>query len=101
MELKRSKLNSNEIPMAVAIKHLMGSPAYTINFDVQEVTDENDVQYYSYFSIEFPSNVWDYGAIVDAIVTTYYPSDKMQAVINNCLQNLFNVDALQDYLELQ
>ena len=53
-----------------------------INFDVQE--EENHE--YSYYSVTVKIGNWSYGSIVNAIVTAEYPNDRMQAVLDNYLQ---------------
>lgn len=40
---------------------------------------------YKYYSIEMPLGVDDYDSEVNAIVSAKYPSDAMQAIINNYL----------------
>lgn len=40
---------------------------------------------YKYYSIEMPLGVDDYDSEVNAIVSAKYPSDVMQAIINNYL----------------
>ena len=53
-----------------------------INFDVQE--EENHE--YSYYSVTVKIGNWSYDSIVNAIVTAEYPNDRMQAVLDNYLQ---------------
>ena len=53
-----------------------------INFDVQE--EENHK--YSYYSVTVKIGNWSYDSIVNAIVTAEYPNDRMQAVLDNYLQ---------------
>lgn len=94
------KTISNIQPCIVCKYRHLGQPIYVINFDIEEVIID-EVTQYTYYTAELPPAVWKYDVIVDKIVSTYYPTDKVQAVINNCLQNLFNEDALQEYIKLQ
>lgn len=63
-----------------------GMKYYVINFDVQP----SDVENYKYCwkRIALPVAVWDYDAIVAAIINAEYPSDSMQAINNNFLRTI-------------
>lgn len=87
-------------PLAVTKKRIVGQPTYTINWDVDEYT-EDEQKYYKYYSHQFKPAIWDYGAIVDVIISTYYPQDKMQAIINNYLLDPNNEDSLNEFNAMQ
>lgn len=45
--------------------------------------------------------VWNYDAIVSALVTAEYPRDKMDAIVNNYLADPTNDNAVEEMLEMQ
>lgn len=94
------KRNSITLPPLVEKKRLLGQPSYIINWDAIEYV-ENDTTYYSYYSHQFKPTIWNYGAIVDAIISTYYPQDKMQAIINNYLLDPNDGDSLNEFNAMQ
>lgn len=53
----------------IEVNRVLGRPQYTVCYEEGSVT--------------LPIGVINYDAIVDAIITQRYPSDKMMAVINN------------------
>ena len=56
----------------------------TINFGIEEHTgDENR---FSFYSVKVKVGDCDYSGIVNAIVSAEYPSARMQAIMNNYLQ---------------
>lgn len=71
----------------------------TINFSVQDC----DVDGYTirYQSVTLEPGVWGYGPIVNAIVCERYPADRMQAVINNYLDDPENEEAKAEMREMQ
>ena len=51
-------------------------------------------------SIMFPVGYWDYGVIVDTLIKERYPTDKMEAVVNNYFANQGDMDSAQAYTEM-
>lgn len=104
---------SNEIPKKVYSK----SPYIYINVDVRETTEEElaallpedmdmaeefaNEHKYCYYQAKVLMGAWCYDKAVDAIITTRYPNDKMQAVINNYLLDPEDPEALQEFNEMQ
>ena len=74
---------NNEKPQEVEITHYCGQRQRRINYDVEEL-GEGDYSY-RYKQATLPPGEWNYNSIVNAIVSAEYPSDKMQAVVNNYL----------------
>ena len=68
----------------------------TVNVGVTEVDGG-----YEWDSVTLPNGRWGYGLIVNALVEGRYPADKMQAIFNNCISNLFDADNLSEYKALQ
>lgn len=83
-------------PPLVETRREMGQNIRTVNVGASATADG-----WEWISVTLPPAVWNYGAIVDALVTECYPPDKMQAVINNCLNNFFNPEHLDEYRALQ
>lgn len=74
------------------------APAKIIHFDVKE---EQDGEYqFSYCSVSVKFGQWTYDGVVNAIITAEYPNDRMQAVINNFM-NDFSNDSEQEFEEMQ
>lgn len=69
----------------------------TINFDVED----SDVPNYKYKwkRIALPTSIWNYAAIVAAIVNAAYPADDMQAINNNYLRTLDGTQLDEDKRE--
>ena len=57
-----------------------------INFDV-ETADAEDYKY-KWKRVTLPISIWNYSAIVAAIINAAYPADDMQAINNNYLRTL-------------
>lgn len=70
----------------------------TINFGTEEHQD--DENRFSFYSVKVKVGDWDYSGIVNAIVSAEYPADRMQAVINNFMQNLSS-DSEQEFEDMQ
>lgn len=70
----------------------------TINFGIEEHPD--DENRFSFYSVKVKVGDWDYSGIVNAIVTAEYPNDRMQAVINNFMQNLSS-DSEREFNDMQ
>ena len=73
-------------------------PAKVINFDIREET-EGEFKY-SYYSVSVRFGQWDYSGIVNAIVSAEYPNHRMQAVINNFMQD-FSSESEQEFENMQ
>ena len=73
-----------------------GKLTYFINLNV-ELVDEM----YQYDSIVVEYGRWDYGGIIDALVTYKYPNDKMQSVINNYLLDPTDEEILKEFNDMQ
>lgn len=73
----------NEKPDSIKKLHRLGQIQHTVNFNIEEI-NENGYKY-RWQSVTLEIGVFTYPAIVSAIVTERYPSDQMQAVVNNYL----------------
>lgn len=61
-----------------------------INFDVTKADAEN--YKYCWKRVTLPISIWNYSAIVAAIINAAYPADDMQAINNNYLRTLDGTD---------
>ena len=69
---------------------------YAVNIDIYY---DNGI--YEWERVEIPAGRFDYGGIIDALVTYKYPNDKMQAVINNYLLEPENEEYITAFSEMQ
>lgn len=69
---------------------------YAVNIDIYY---DNGI--YEWERVEIPAGRFDYGGIIDALVTFKYPIDKMQSVINNYLLEQDNADYVAEFNEMQ
>ena len=76
----------NEKPQKVEIAHYCGQRQRRINYDVEELEEGDYLCRYKQATL--PPGEWNYESIVNAIVSAEYPSDKMQAVVNNYLLDM-------------
>ena len=89
-------MTGNNIPNIVDKYTKRGVNYRAINFNV------NEVEYgYEWDSVELPAIRWDYGGIIDALVTYKYPNDKMQSVINNYLLDPTDETIVKEFNEMQ
>lgn len=93
-----NKNYSNELPAPFVQDS--ATPSRTINFCVEEL-DGNEEGRYSYYSVSVPLTRWNYDGIVNALISAEYPSDRMQAIINNYLMAKREDDVIQEFLEMQ
>lgn len=56
---------------------------------------------YKYQTYTLKPAVLDYDSIVNAIISKEYPSDKMQAIINNYLLDSSNEDTTNEFNDMQ
>ena len=75
---------------------IKGRITYFVNLNIELVGDM-----YQYDSIMVEYGRWDYGGIIDALVTYKYPNDKMQSVINNYLLEPDNAEYIQEFNDMQ
>ena len=71
----------------IEVNRVLGRPQYTVCYKEGSVT--------------LPIGVINYDAIVDAIITQRYPSDKMMAVINNYMLSPDDESITAEWQEMQ
>lgn len=74
---------ANEKPEAVEVQIVLGQRQRKVNYCVESLK-EGEYKWRCR-QVTLPPGVWNYSAIVDALITAEYPSDKMQSVVNNYL----------------
>lgn len=89
-------MESTYIPNLVEREVVKGVSTYFINIDIFF-----NGNMYEYEPIEVKYERWDYGGIIDALVTYKYPNDKMQSVINNYLLEPDNAEYISEFNEMQ
>lgn len=82
---------SMEKPEAITIGYDLGRKRVTINVDVEKTEDG-----YSYTSITLPTHVWNYGAIVSALVRTKYSESEVEAIVSNSLLLMQNPSSVSE-----
>lgn len=65
------------------------------------ISDKQDDGTYKYQTYTLKPAVLDYDNIVNAIISKEYPSDKMQAIINNYLLDPSNEDTTKEFNDMQ
>lgn len=60
------------------------TPSRTVNFGIEEL-GKNEEFKYSYYSVSIKVGRWNNDEMIADLVAAEYPSDRMQAVINNYL----------------
>lgn len=80
-----------------------------ICFDVEHATEERtptgggepeQIEVIKAYAVRVPHPI-DRGRIIDAIITAMYPSDRMQAVVNNYLLNQKDSERKAEFQEMQ
>ena len=75
---------------------LGGVRRYDINIDVVQ-----EGEMYKWEQVNVPIEKWNYSGVVDAIISHKYPTDKMQAVINNYLLDPNDEYAISEFNAMQ
>lgn len=65
---------------------------------VQRDEERNE---YKWLEVQLGRDTWSRSAIISALVRLYYSADDVEAIINNCLANLFDEKSIADYQALQ
>ena len=94
------KTTSFEKPEEIVIGNHLGQPQYTINFNIEKKETE-DMPTYSFHTVTLPPGQWNYGVIVSALVEEVFPSDKMDAIVNNYLWQPEDEEIKAEFQEMQ
>lgn len=72
---------------------------HTINFDIVPPKEEGGE--YEYEALEVPPGQFYYGGLVSLLVRHRYPSDAMEAILNNFLGDPEDSGSLEDFEAMQ
>ena len=89
-------MQSKTKPDIVEMDVVYATRRYAVNIDIYY---DNGI--YEWERVEIPAGRFDYGGIIDALVTFKYPIDKMQSVINNYLLEPENEEYILAFNEMQ
>ena len=87
---------TDNLPVRFSKRIDLGQQVATFSYIESTGSDEYLVGTYT-----LPNAVFDYDAIVNAIVSDAYPADKMQAVINNYLLDPSEEDTKAEFEQMQ
>lgn len=85
-----------ERPQLVETYKVLGSINHTVNINITE--SENG---YTWEAVHVPAGRWNYSGVVDALVQHKYPTDLMQATINNYLLDPSDEYAVSEFNKMQ
>lgn len=92
-------------PQQVERENVYGFFAHTVNYDITELPPDDPAAQagyeWSFRSVRLEPGVWSYDAIVSAIIRAEYPSDRMEAVVNNYLVSPDEGDHRAEFTTLQ
>lgn len=79
------KMSGEVLPQQVRKSIKLGMKQYTIAFDIQETTNDDNLVQYVWNEVTFPVGKPTYGDIVASIIHGRYSDNEIQAIINNYL----------------
>lgn len=91
--------NSEIEPALVTYRYWLGSKQRTVKYRAEDCTEGEYTRRWQ--AVQLETGVWGYDAIVAAIVTAEYPSDRMQAVVNNYLAQPEDAAIKAEFDEMQ
>ena len=96
------RIYSQELPRLKEVGRIVNPVTHTtlINFDVREEIDSERGKY-SYLQVEMYPSQMRRSAIISAVIRAKYDQDKMEAIINNYLEDPTDEDALAGIHEMQ
>lgn len=73
-------------PEGVEIKNHLGQKQRTVNFNIEELPKEDESGYkWRYECVTLEPGIWNYDALVAAIIKAHYTDDEREAIVNNYL----------------
>jgi hypothetical protein len=91
---------SDVLPQIATYYRHLGQRVYTINFNVQEIED-NELGKYRYNSVTLPVGKYDRDTIINTIIRYKYREDEMEATINNYLLDSEDEETVNSFKEMQ
>lgn len=89
-------IKSSELPERFIKGNDLGQPVAT--FSINEKQEDGN---YKSKTFTLKPATFDYSSIVNAIVSSEYPDDKMQAIVNNYLLDNTNEDTNKEFSDMQ
>lgn len=89
-------INSNTFPPIIEYGVIDSVKVVYINFDI---VYQDNTYYYKQTGVEYAK--FNYGGIIDALISHKYPNDKMQATINNYLLDPYDAYAIEEFNKMQ
>lgn len=89
-------MENTERPQFVETYKVLGSINHTVNINITE--SDNG---YTWEAVHVPAGRWSYSGVVDALVQHKYPTDLMQATINNYLLDPSDEYAVSEFNKMQ
>lgn len=88
-------------PEKVETRNHLGQTQKTINFDIEEIPEDESGNRWRYHSVTLSPGVWSYEAIVAALIKFHFTDDEREAIINNYLADPEGKVARAEMEELQ
>ena len=90
-------------PQFIVCNRSLGRNKYTINFDVEELDEEqkSEGKKYRYLTVTLPAGRNGRDTTISYIIESRYSSDEMTAIINNYLLDDGDEESLTEFKEMQ
>lgn len=89
-------------PEQVEVKKHLGMKQRTVNYAVEPLAEQTAGGHrFRHKSVTLEPGVWGYDAIVSALVNAEYSHDRMDAIVNNYLDDQANPEHLQEMEQMQ
>lgn len=93
---------TSSAPEAIERTTHLGMRQRTLNYNIEPLGENAPSGYkFRHKAVTLDPGVWDYGAIVSALVSAEYPRDKMDAIINNYIADPTDDNAIEEMLKMQ
>ena len=87
---------SDKYPELVTKEVIRGQYNYTIRFQINQQED-----IFTWEEVELPPGIYNRSTIISKLIKYYFPSEKVEAIINNVLSNPLNESYMEEYKEFQ
>lgn len=89
-------------PRPVETRTHLGMRQRTVNYNIVPLGESDPTGHkFRHQAVTLEPGIWHYDAIVAALINAEYPNDKMQAIVNNYLDDPTSDDAVEEMLEMQ
>ena len=87
---------SDKYPELVTKEVIRGQYNYTIRFQINQQED-----IFTWEEVELPPGIYNRSTIISKLIKYYFPSEKVEAIVNNVLSNPLNESYMEEYKEFQ